>query len=68
MLFPVFVGHILKCTGGASVQRIGSLKDRGEKGFKKKEENTFCYYTTLISSNVCIRVQTEVSSSILEVI
>lgn len=37
MLFPVFVGHVLKGAGGASVQRIGSLKDRGGKRFKEKE-------------------------------
>lgn len=30
VFFPVFVGHVLKSTGGASVQRIGSLKDRGK--------------------------------------
>lgn len=42
-------------------------KGQGEKGPKKKED-TFCYYTTLISSNVYIVVQIGVSSSILEVI
>lgn len=36
VLFPVFVGHVLKSAGGTSVQRIGSLKNRG-RWFKEKE-------------------------------
>lgn len=47
LFFPVFIGYIFKGAGGASVQWIGSLKNK--KG--GSNESTFCYCTVLTYLN-----------------
>lgn len=48
LFVPVFVGHIFKGAGGASVQWIGSLKNKEDVQMKVC---TFCYHTVLTYLN-----------------
>lgn len=48
LFFPVFIGYIFKGAGGASIQWIGSLKNKKDVQI---EVCIFCYYTVLTYLN-----------------